>query len=69
MSNSTDDKPEVLFFLGAGASVAAGVPDTFRMVKAFKKKIASQRANVEALERIIDILEKSENEDPITNQE
>ena len=60
VSNSLEDESEVLFFLGAGASVAAGVSDTYGMVKAFKQKIASQWANVKALNKIIEILEKSE---------
>ena len=56
MSASVENNSEVIFFLGAGASVAAGVPDTFGLVDAFKSKIASQRENLLALNKILEVL-------------
>ena len=54
--------PELLFFLGAGASVAAGVPDTFNLVNEFLKDLEMRRKNSDLLfcKKILEILEKSE---------
>jgi len=49
---------EVIFFLGAGASVGAGVPDTFGLVDVFKTKIASQTENLRAVDKILEILKE-----------
>jgi hypothetical protein len=53
---SAQNNSEVIFFLGAGGSVAAGVPDTFGLVNAFKEKIASQHENLRALNKILEVL-------------
>jgi len=58
MSSSAGVNSEVIFFLGAGASVKAGVPDTFGLVDAFREKIASQPENLRALNKILDILKE-----------
>lgn len=47
---------DLVFFLGAGASVKAGVPDTFGLVDAFKTCVSDQPANSQALEKILEIL-------------
>ena len=60
MSESAESKSETLFFLGAGASVAAGVPDTYRMVEAFQNKIEHNESNFLALKNILEILKKFE---------
>ena len=51
---------EIVFFLGAGASVAAGVPETFGMVDSFKERISSQPGNLHALNKIVDILKRND---------
>lgn len=56
MSAVSETDSEVAFFLGAGASVKAGVPDTFGLVDAFKRKITSQPENLRALNKILEIL-------------
>jgi len=50
---------EVVFFLGAGASVAAGVPDTGSFVKEFRKSI-QDTAKKATIDKIITTLEKTE---------
>lgn len=47
---------DLFFFLGAGASVKAGVPDTFGLVDEFRVRIKDQTENSKALERILGIL-------------
>ena len=47
---------QVIFFLGAGASVAAGIPDTYSFVKAFRDSIGDN-AKKETFEKIIQTLE------------
>ncbi|VVB94210.1 Uncharacterised protein [uncultured archaeon] len=47
---------EVVFLLGAGASVAAGVPDTYSFVKKFIESIDEQTKK-ETIEKIVQILE------------
>lgn len=43
MADSREDTPSrVIFLLGAGASVEAGIPDTFRMVRRFEKDAMSR---------------------------
>ena len=54
---------EIIFFLGAGASVAAGVPDTERFIsgnEGFKKRIEDKGSEEEkiVLQEILTILEK-----------
>lgn len=49
---------DLVFFLGAGASVNAGVPDTFGLIDAFKDHVADQPANSQALAKILEILEE-----------
>jgi hypothetical protein len=53
MSGTSGD---LFFFLGAGASVKAGVPDTFGLVDEFRVRIKDQTENSKALERILGIL-------------
>lgn len=55
-------EPELLFFLGAGASVAAGVPDTFNLVNEFLQDLEKRRKKpeLEHCKKILEILEKSE---------
>ncbi|MBN1762162.1 MAG: SIR2 family protein [Methanomicrobia archaeon] len=47
----------VIFFLGAGASVAAGVPDTYSFVEEFRESI-SDAAKKESINQIIETLEE-----------
>jgi hypothetical protein len=54
--NMIGSTADVVFFLGAGASVKAGVPDTFGLVDAFKVRVRDQPANSRALEKILEIL-------------
>lgn len=49
---------DLVFFLGAGASVKAGVPDTFRMVDDFRKQISDTKKNLSGLDQVIDHLKK-----------
>ena len=51
---SQDELAEEIFFLGAGASVAAGVPDTFGMVDAFEQSLEPYEKRI--LEDILRIL-------------
>ena len=48
---------DVVFFLGAGASVDAGVPDTHSFVKQFIKSI-EEPTKKKVIEKIIETLEK-----------
>lgn len=48
---------DILFFLGAGASVGAGVPDTFGLVDKFKELIKSDEKKYNTVEKIVSILE------------
>lgn len=50
------DDSRILFFLGAGASVYAGVPDTRGMVSEFRRQIAESTANNQTIDRILRIL-------------
>jgi uncharacterized protein YbcI len=50
------NKQDILFFFGAGASVKAGVPDTFGLVNKFKETIASNPYELKAVEKILEIL-------------
>ena len=43
MSDYNQPKTDVIFLLGAGASVDAGVPDTYQFVIDFKKYIQQNR--------------------------
>ncbi len=53
---SEDNSGQIAFFLGAGASIKAGVPDTFTFVADF---IGSLKKNKrEQVERIVKILEE-----------
>jgi len=61
MSETTE--PEFLFFLGAGASVAAGVSDTFNLVNDFLRDLETtnrEKSKLEQCKKILEILEKSE---------
>lgn len=51
----------VLFFLGAGASVAAGVPDTFKLVDEFliDLKAKKKKENLEFCKKILRLLVRS----------
>ena len=59
MSN-TNSSSEVIFLLGAGASVKAGVPDTFRFVKEFQQNITNAEEK-QAVNKIIETLTKWQN--------
>jgi tetratricopeptide (TPR) repeat protein len=48
---------DTIFFLGAGASVKAGVPDTFGLVETFKAHVSDQAETSQALTKILEILE------------
>lgn len=48
---------QVIFFLGAGASVAADIPDTYSFVKKFRDNIGDT-AKKETIEKIIQTLER-----------
>ena len=63
---TTDIKPsEVVFFFGAGASVAAGVPDTYSFVKEFIRFIESShdRGKKITIENIVEVLKSWRNSD------
>jgi hypothetical protein len=47
---------DVVFFLDAGASVKAGVPDTFGLVDEFSDHVQDQVENFKVLEKILGIL-------------
>lgn len=49
---------DLVFFLGAGASVKAGVPETFGLVDAFKTHVSDQPAKSQALQKILEILKE-----------
>jgi hypothetical protein len=53
--NKTNEH-EIVFFFGAGASVKAGVPDTFGLVSEFKETIATNQSDLEAIEKILETL-------------
>lgn len=55
-----DEKTDIVFLLGAGASIKAGVPDTTRFVEDFKKYIESgeDRDKKSTIKKIIKILSK-----------
>ena len=55
--DDTVQSSQVVFFLGAGASVAAGVPDTYSFVKEFIKDIGENANGGEAIEKIVRTLE------------
>lgn len=63
---TTDIKPsEVVFFFGAGASVAAGVPDTYSFVKEFIRFIESSHDTGKkiTIEKIVEVLKSWRNSD------
>ena len=47
---------DVVFFLGAGSSVKAGVPDTFKFVKDFEDSLTNDE-NKQLVRKIVDILQ------------
>lgn len=55
-----EEKPRVVFLLGAGASIKAGVPDTVKFVKAFKEHIKKKNnpEDIKTVYKIVKILEK-----------
>ena len=55
-----DVKPDIVFLLGAGASIMAGVPDTIKFVEDFKNHIASgnNSNDIKTVNKIIEILEE-----------
>ncbi len=59
---SNPPAPEVAFLFGAGASVKAGVPDTFKFVDEFKSSVINSD-NRDTIERIIDTLKEWRNSD------
>ena len=57
---------EVVFLLGAGASVAAGVPDTVKFVMDFVEDTrAKNEEQVATLERVLAVLEKFSDPEPV----
>ena len=57
-----DKEPKLLFFLGAGASVPAGVPETFELVNQFLKDLEERKTSKELdlSKKILGVLQKSE---------
>ena len=56
---SQDQKPDVIFFFGAGASVDAGIPDTYKFVKGFERYIKKEDLRLyEQLKKILEIREE-----------
>ncbi|RZD14218.1 MAG: hypothetical protein EVJ47_06000 [Candidatus Acidulodesulfobacterium ferriphilum] len=55
-----EEKPQIVFLLGAGASKEAGVPDTVEFVEDFKKHIenGNNSNDIQTVNKIIEILEK-----------
>jgi hypothetical protein len=49
-------EPDLIFFLGAGASVKAGVPDTYKLVTAFQDEIKGDSTLEPTTQKIIDLL-------------
>ncbi len=49
---------QICFFLGAGASVEAGVPDTYGLVREFRKEFSSNKPLSNTIDVIITILQK-----------
>lgn len=60
--SGTNDSSEVVFLLGAGASVKAGVPDTFRFVKVFQQSVTN-REERKAVDKIIETFREWQNSD------
>ncbi len=56
------DSSEVIFFLGAGASVHAGVPDTFGIVEEFLEFIKENRDQYATVKKIIEVLQNHQPE-------
>ena len=56
-SASSSPDIDVVFFLGAGASVNAGVPDTFGFVNKFKDSLTGDPDQLKACEKILEILQ------------
>lgn len=54
MSSKPD--PATVFFLGAGASVKAGVPDTYKLVDEFRSETSSDSVLGPIIAKIIDLL-------------
>ncbi|MFB3888171.1 MAG: hypothetical protein ACE14S_01660 [Candidatus Bathyarchaeia archaeon] len=54
---NSSDSQDIVFFLGAGASVKAGVPDTFGLVDSFKESLTKNPDQLKAVVKIIEILE------------
>lgn len=50
---SSTENPEVIFFMGAGASVKAGVSDTFGLVDKFKETLTSEPADLRAVKKFL----------------
>ncbi len=58
---ATAFRPEIIFFLGAGASVKAGVPDTYRLTEDFRSDPtldAESRANINEMLEILSAWKK-----------
>ncbi len=49
-------EPDLIFFLGAGASVKAGVPDTYKLVTAFRDEIKGDSTVEPTTDKIIELL-------------
>ena len=57
-----EEKPQIVFLLGAGASKKAGVPDTIEFVEKFKEHIRKNNPDdIQTINEIIKILENWKN--------
>ncbi len=63
----SSENSEVLFFLGAGASVAAKVPDTYGIVSEFTDKIRDFPDQFRTISRIMQVLREHQAELRLTN--
>ncbi len=55
--SETSRSEEIVILLGAGASVNAGVPDTFTMVEKFQERVKDNVQSYNLLHRVIDTLQ------------
>lgn len=55
-ADGTQPRPDLIFFLGAGASVKAGVPDTYNLVTAFQDEVKADQSLGPTTERIVTVL-------------
>ena len=58
MSSQKSKASEIVFFLGAGASVKAEVPDTFSMIEKFKERISSKPQSLTVFNKVMTVLKE-----------